>query len=150
MNGPSFRFRLERVRALRERSEDAAKQALAMSLQEHHRSEQALRLAEDRVAAARAAQLDATSAATRASELVARQRYLERAEHAHQARRHDLERRERDLELRRDELTAASRDRQALERLKEHRRADHERENARLEGLALDEIATTRFGRQAA
>jgi flagellar FliJ protein len=150
MNGPSFRFRLERVRALRERSEDAAKQALAMSLQEHNRREDALRLAEDRVSAARAAQLDATAASTRASELVARQRYLERTERARQASRHDLDRQERELEQRRAELTAASRDRQALERLKEHRRADHERENARREGLAIDEIATNGFRRRAA
>ena len=39
MNGPSFRFRLERVRALRERREDAAKQELAGAMMRHRRCE---------------------------------------------------------------------------------------------------------------
>ena len=49
MTDPSFRFRLERVRALRERSEDAAKEALAGAMYEHRRCEQAVHTAADRI-----------------------------------------------------------------------------------------------------
>ena len=47
-------------------------------------------------------------------------------------------------------LTVAAMERQALERLKESRRADHEREVARREGLLLDEMAINGFRRRAA
>ena len=150
MTGPSFRFRLERVRALRERSEDVAKEALAGALHQHRLSEEQLQAAEDSMAQARAAQLDATVRASSASDLIARQAYLERTEQAHQASRQNLQRHEVEVEKRREALTAAARDREALERLKEHRRADHERETARQEGLALDEIAINGYRRRAA
>jgi flagellar FliJ protein len=42
---------------------------------------------------------------------------------------------------RRDALTAAARERQVLERLKERRRQDHRREAERQQGAALDELA---------
>jgi flagellar FliJ protein len=150
MTGTSFRFRLERVRALRERSEDVAKEALAGALHQHRLSEEQLRAAEDSMAQARAAQLDAAARASSASDLLARQAYLERTEQAHQASRQNLQRHEVEVEMRREALTAAARDREALERLKEHRRADHERETARQEGLALDEIAINGYRRRAA
>ncbi|MGH2873363.1 MAG: flagellar export protein FliJ [Solirubrobacteraceae bacterium] len=150
MTGPSYRFRLERVRALRERAEDAAKQAFATAVHERLRSELALEEAALRVAHAREAQLDATSQATSAGELLARQAYLERSEHFQQASQEELGRREQALEQRRDELTEAARERQALERLKEHRRLEHQREQARIEALALDEIAINGFRRRAA
>src|SRR5579864_6973151 len=120
MNGSSFRFRLERVRALRERSEDAAKQALAEAMQEHHLASQELDRAHERVAQACAAQLEATAGKSTVHDLLARQAYLERAERAVHATRHDLERHERHLEQRRQELHVAARERQALERLKEN------------------------------
>jgi flagellar FliJ protein len=150
MTGPSFRFRLERVRALRERHEDAAKEALAGAMTAHRRSEEALRVAEEHIEQARAAQLEAATVPVSATDLLARQAYLERTERAHQAGRHDLVRHELELAARRDALTQAARERQALERLKEHRRQDHARETARQEGLALDEIAINGFRRRAA
>lgn len=150
MASSSFRFRLERVRALRERSEDAAKQALAEALQQHRLSTQAMDRAQAGVARARAAQLDAVRAPTSVADLLARQAFLERSELAVEATRRDVVHHERQVEQRRGELTAAARDRQALERLKEHRRRDHERELARREGLMLDEIALNGFRRRAA
>ncbi len=150
MNGPSFRFRLERVRALRERHEDAAKQELAGAMMRHRRSEDEVEAAAARLAGARAAQVDATRVTSSAIDMLARQAYLERAERAHQATRQDLQRDEIELVKRREALTEAARERQALERLKEHRRADHEREAARREGLVLDEIAINSFRRRAA
>jgi flagellar FliJ protein len=150
MNGSSFRFRLERVRALRERREDAAKQELAGAMMRHRRSEDEVNAAAARLAGARAAQVDTTRTVSSATEMLARQAYLERAERAHQATRVDLQRHEVELTQRWETLTQAARDRQALERLKERRRADHEREAARREGLVLDEIAINGFRRKAA
>ena len=150
MNGQTFRFRLERVRALRERREDTAKQELAGAMMRHRRCEDEVEAAATRLAGARAAQVDATRVASSATDMLARQAYLERAERAHQATRQDLQRQELELAQRREALVHAARDRQALERLKEHRRADHEREVARREGLALDEIAINSFRRRAA
>jgi flagellar FliJ protein len=150
MSGPSFRFRLERVRALRERTEDEAKQAFAGAIQERMRSELELAAAAERVAQAREAQLDATGLRTSATDLMGRQAYLERSERAHRASQENLGRTEQAVEERREELTEAARDRQALERLKEHRRGEHEREQARIEALTLDEIALNGFRRRAA
>ena len=149
MASSSFRFRLERVRALRERSEDAAKQALAEALQQHRLSTQAMDRAQAGAARARAAQLDAVRAPTSVADLLARQAFLERSERAVEATRQDVAHHEEQVEQRREELTAAARERQALERLKEHRRRDHEREQARREGLMLDEIALNGFRRRA-
>ncbi len=150
MNGSSFRFRLERVRALRERREDAAKQELAGAMMRHRHCEDEVDAAVARLAGARAAQVDATRVVSSATEMLARQAYLERAERSHHATRQDLQRRELELAQRRTALTEAARERQALERLKENRRADHEREEARREGLMLDEIAINGFRRRAA
>jgi len=150
MPGPSFRFRLERVRALRERHEDVAKQALAGAMMQHHRCEQELDAAADRITRARAAQLDGATAPSSASDLLGRQAYLERTERAHRASRHDLTRHELELAQRRDALTQAARDRQALERLKERRHIEYNQEAARREGLALDEMATNGFRRKTA
>lgn len=150
MSGSSFRFRLERVRALRERREDAAKEELAGAMLRHRRCEEEVQEAAARIARAHAAQVDAAQLPASAMDLVARQAYLERAERAHQATRQNLHRHELELTQRREALTQAARDRQALERLKEHRRADHEREVARQEGLMLDEIALNGYRRNAA
>lgn len=150
MAGPSFKFRLERVRALRERHEDAAKQAFAGAMMECAEGERAVQAAAQRVAQAREAQLNATGGPTSAGDLMARQMYLERSEHAHRATQEDLQRREQALVQRRRELADAARDRQALERLKEQRRSDHEREQARKEAITLDEIAINGFRRRAA
>ena len=150
MAGPSFRFRLERVRALRERAEDEAKEAFAGAMLDRLRSEQEMEDAAQRVAQARAAQLDATAAPMSATDLMARQAYLERSERAHQASQDDLSRRDEALEQRREELTEAARERQALERLKENRRIEFQREQARIEAANLDEIALNGFRRRAA
>ncbi|HEX3975829.1 MAG TPA: flagellar export protein FliJ [Solirubrobacteraceae bacterium] len=150
MAGPSFRFRLERVRALRERAEDEAKEAFAGAMMDRLRSEQEMEDAAERVAQARDAQLDAAAAPISATELMARQAYLERSERAHQASQHDLHRRDQALQERREELTEAARDRQALERLKESRRIEFVREQARIEAADLDEIALNGFRRRAA
>jgi flagellar FliJ protein len=150
MRGHSFRFRLERVRELREHREELAKQALAVSLADHFRAESELRAAQERIANAHAAQLGAAQATSNVTDLLAHQAYIERAESDRRATEHDLECREVEVADRRDALRHASRDRQALERLKERRRAEHALEEARIEGLNLDEIAINNFRRSTA
>jgi flagellar FliJ protein len=145
MNGPSYRFRLERVRALRERREEQAKQEFATALQSRQRSQDDVTRAQDRIAAARRGQLHCAG-----DDLRAHQSYLERMEHAHRLALEDLGRCEQELSERRAALTKASQDREALERLKEKGLADHNREVARVEQITLDEIAGNGYWRRAA
>ena len=150
MSGSTFRFSLERIRALRERTEDEAKEALAGAMQDQLRSERGVREAAKAMQRAHEAQRDVVAAPVGVQELMARQAYLERSEQAQVASQEMLDRSAAKVARRREVLTEAARDRQALERLKEHRRADHEREAARQETIALDEIALNGFRRKAA
>lgn len=150
MSGPSFRFSLERVRALRERAEDAAREALAGAIHDHHRTQVAMEQAAQVVLEARDAQLRTAGSPVAGAELLARQAYLEHSERSHRASLDALSRSEVRVAEHRHTLTEAARDRQALERLKDHRRADFEREQARLENLELDEIALNSYRRREA
>jgi flagellar FliJ protein len=145
MTGPSYRFRLERVRALRERREEQVKQEFAVALQARQRSLDEVARTRTRITEARGAQLTAA-----ADDLRAHQSYLERLEHALELELQDLARREVELSERRAVLTKASQDLEALERLKEKGRDDHNREAARVEQNMLDEIAGNGYWRRAA
>jgi flagellar protein FliJ len=145
-----FRFPLERLRALRERGEDLAKQELAGAMHRQASCAERLRAMGEEVAGAFAAQRAASAnGAANAHELAAHQAYLERMEQVREAGRLDLDRHDAEVDVRRDALREAARERQALERLKERRRADHERAVARAEGAVLDEIALTQHRRSA-
>ena len=147
MSSSPFRFRLERVRALRERYEDAAKQELAGAMARRLECEAAVAECADRLEQARST---APAGVDHVGSLLARQAYLERIELDHKAQLQELDLRDAEVDSRRDELTVAARDRQALERLKEQRLADHQREEMRIEGLMLDEIAGQNSYRKAA
>lgn len=109
-----------------------------------------LRAMGEQVAGAFAAQRAAAAGgAANAADLAAHQAYLERMEQVREAGQLDLDRHDAEVGARRDALRDAARDRQALERLKERRRADHERAVARAEGAVLDEIALTQHRRSA-
>jgi flagellar FliJ protein len=137
-----FTFRLERVRAVRERLEDQAKEELATSLSQRLKGEAMLRAASEELAGARERRVEAlTGGVARGDELVAAQAYLERAQRTREARALELDRRDTEVAARRQALTAASRERQVLERLKERRREDHLRESERRQGAELDEVA---------
>lgn len=97
---------------------------------------------------ARDAQLQATGCPVGAEELLARQAYLERSERNHRASLDAVSRSETRVAQQRRSLTEAARNRQALEQLKEHRRSDFEREQARLESIVLDEVALNNFRRR--
>jgi len=145
-----FNFRLERVRALRERFEDQAREELAESLSVRLKGEAMLRAASDTYAQAQQKRRHATGVELTGQDLVASQAYVERASRLRHAAELELDRREAEVDARRTALVAASRERQVLERLKERRLADHRRESERTEAGLLDEMAITAHRRQEA
>jgi flagellar FliJ protein len=144
-----FTFRLERVRALRERGEDLAKQELAGALSRRLSCEERLRETGTELDLARDRQRDLAEVAASAHDLIARQRYLERVERNRVQGQQELVQSDAEVAARRATLVEAARDRQALERLKERRRSDHARELKRIEGAEMDEIALTLHRRRA-
>ena len=136
-----FQFRLERVRALRERAEEHAQEELANSLAIQLKGEAMLRAASENVSDAREARRRSSTADLSGAELLALQAYMERTERARESAELELDRREAEVDARRSALTVRSQERQVLERLKERRRADHSREMDRREGVLLDEMA---------
>jgi flagellar protein FliJ len=152
VTGPSFRFRLERVRALRERREDLARQALAQALDRRSDSQAHLEQVETHLEQARTQQRQATgpAATATAAELLARQAFVEHVETQRLAGLRELERHDHEVSDRDVELGSAARDREMLERLKERQRTEHHREFERQESGTLDEIALDRFRRSAA
>ncbi len=141
MTRQPFKFRLERVRALRESVEDQAKEELAASLSVRMKGEAMLEAASESFAHAKATRRGATEIAASGDQLVAAQAYLERTEQERLAAELELGRREAEVDQRRIALQSAARERQVLERLKERRKADHIRELDRREGVLLDEMA---------
>lgn len=152
MTGPSFRFRLERVRALRERREDMARLALAQAITQRTTSLDHLRSVEAHLDHARSEQRLATgaSATVSAAELRARQAFVEHIETQRTAGARELARHETQVADRDAELGEMAREREMLERLKERHRAEHLRESRRHESNVLDEIALEGFRRSAA
>lgn len=151
-HGSPFRFRLERVRALRERREDLARQELADAVTRLAGSRDRLRAVEERLEQLRAEQREATGLAqtVSASDLCARQAFVEHVEAQRAGGVHEMTRHEAAVAERGNELGRAARERQTLERLRDRQRGEHEREMRRREDLALDEIALERFRRSAA
>lgn len=145
-----FRFRLERVRELREHAEDRAREELASSLGAQLRGQAMLAAAAELVDAAHAAHRDGTLAGgpVPSSDLHAHQLWAERLERQRADAELALERAGVEVDARRAALVEASRRREALERLKERRRQEHRTRSERIEGAALDEIALTAHVRQ--
>jgi flagellar FliJ protein len=139
---PSFTFRLERVRSLRERAEEQAREDLARELQLRLRGESLLMQATETVSTARDTGLTTvTRSGASGSDLLAAQAWLERAEQKRREAAHELDRQDAQVDASRQKLTDAMREREVIDRLKEKRRADHEREMARRAQIELDEIA---------
>jgi flagellar protein FliJ len=148
VTGSAFRFRLERVRAVRERKEKLAQRELANAISRHSSSVTELRTADARLEHAREQQRSVVEeTAVSATDMLARQTFLERVEAQRRLRAGELEQRETELAQRDAELATAASEHEMLIRLRERHRGEHEREAARLEQGALDEIAVTRFGR---
>lgn len=152
VNGPIFRFRLERVRAVRERAEDVAKQELAQAISRRSDTEADLRVAEAQLERAQVEQrVHTAQTGTRGpEELLAGQAFLERVEaqrgiHVDELRQREVEVAESDARL----ATAAG-EHEMLNRLRDRQRGEHDRMVANREQGALDEIAASRFGRSSA
>jgi flagellar FliJ protein len=138
-----FIFRLERVRALRERAEEAAREALARELGHRVRGEALLREATHAVTAARDAGRDTMLRGASGADLMAAQVWVERSERRHLDAAAELDRRDAGVEASRAALAERAREREAIERLKCRRRADHDAEVLRRAQVALDEVALT-------
>ena len=146
-----FRFRLERIRALREQREQAARAELASALGAEAQREAHLLATEAKLIAANEEHREALQEETlEASELNARQRFVERVEQERQLRERALARASGEVAARGRQLQDAAREHRMLERLKERRRAEHRLADSRRESNLLDEIAGERFHRNAA
>jgi flagellar FliJ protein len=153
MTSPRFRFGLERVRELRAHDEDKAKEAFASSVQERVRGAALLAAAESQLDAAHDVHRglgSALDAQPTGSDLISMQLWLERVEQSRREAERELQRRETDVIVRRSQMTEASQRRQALERLKERRAADHAAALARQDAVFLDEIALSQHVRRRA
>ena len=145
---PSFTFRLERVRDLRERAEEHAREELARELALRMRGAALLLEATHAVTAARDTgsgvfgRFGATGA-----DMLAAQAYMERAERDRREAALDLDRQDAEVDARRSALQSAAREREVLERLKQRKQAEYRREAGRREGALLDEMAITMFRR---
>jgi flagellar FliJ protein len=109
-----------------------------------------LRAAADEVSDAQDARRRGANAALSGAELLALQAYLERTERQRESAALELDRRDAEVDARRAALTVRSQERQVLERLKDRRRADHNREMERREGALLDEMAIVAHRRMGA
>jgi flagellar FliJ protein len=139
----SFKFRLERVHYIRRQKERGAQEELAAALGREAGEEATLGQVDSTIEGAREEFRGASGCGEVLSgtDLAANQAYLERlagrravAVRDLNASRDEVGRRRRDLEL-------AAQERQALDRLRDRRRADHDREAARAESSQLDELA---------
>jgi flagellar export protein FliJ len=148
----SFRFRLERVRVVRERKEQLAQRDLADALTRRSGSVAELRTADADLEHAREQQrsVASESGAVSAADLLARQAFLERTEAQRRVCAHELQLREVEVAERDAELASAASEHKMLERLSERRRDEYERDLARRELGAMDEIAAARFTRSQA
>jgi flagellar export protein FliJ len=149
VNGPVFRFRLERVRVLRERKEQQAQQELAQAISLRSGVEADLRATEDQLEQAHSEHrvLANEPRTFDAHEMVRRQAFLERIEAQRGAHAQELEQREATVLERDAKLAAAASEHEMLKRLSERRRGEHERAAASREQGALDEMTAARFGR---
>jgi flagellar FliJ protein len=139
---PSFTFRLERVKSLRERAEEHAREDLARQLALRVRGEALLREAAHAAVSARATGRQAvTRPGATGADMIAAQQWIEQAERDRRERSLELDRRDAEVAARRAALTSASREREVIARLEQRQRSEHDAEAARRAQIALDEIA---------
>jgi flagellar export protein FliJ len=137
---------------MRESRENAAKQELAGAISRLTDSQEDLRSTEAQIEQTHGEHRSAISDSNvlPASELLARQAFLEHIEARRTTSAETLERREAEVADRDASLTRAASEHEMLKRLKERHRTEHEREAARRESNTLDEIAIGRHRGSAA
>ncbi|MBS1860320.1 MAG: flagellar export protein FliJ [Actinobacteria bacterium] len=139
-----FRFRLERVHDIRRQRERGAQEDLAAALGRQAGGEAALGQVDATIEDARERFRGVASGGgdlQSATELAESHAYLERLAGRRSVAVRDLNASREEVGRRRQELEAAARERQALDRLRDRRRAEHERDIARGESTQLDELA---------
>jgi flagellar export protein FliJ len=140
---PSFRFGLERVKSLREQAEDSAREGLARELALRVRGEAILRQAAATASAARETGRSSATRGASGADLLAAQQWIELADRRRREAALDLDRQDAEVDARRAALVEASREREVIARLEARRRDEHQREDARLAQIDLDEVALT-------
>ena len=144
METPSFTFRLERVKSLREQAEGQAREALAHELALRVRGEALLRQAAHAASAARLTSRELVSRhGATGADMIAAQHFVERADRTRREAALDLDRQDAEVLAQRANLAVASREREVISRLEARQRSEHQREAARVEQIALDEMALT-------
>lgn len=136
-----FAFRLERVRSLRERAEDQAREELARGLADRREGEAALQAADHAAGAADETTRSVLRTGASAADLLAAHAFAERTKSRRHAAVADLQAREAEVASRRAALVEAAREREVLDRLERRARSRHDAEHARVEQGTLDEIA---------
>lgn len=139
-----FKFRLERVHDLRRQAERGAQEELAGALGRQTTEERSLGQVDETIEAARerfrnVASGDADSRP--GDDLAATNAYLERLAGRRAVAVRDLNLSRGEVDRKRSSLELAARERQALDRLRDRRRAEHDREMGRAEGAQNDELA---------
>jgi flagellar FliJ protein len=138
-----FRFRLERVHDIRRQKERGAQEELAAALGRQAGGEAALGQVDATIADARQQFRGASGygEVLSGTDLAANQAYLERLAGRRAVAVRDLNASRDEVGRKRGDLEEAARERQALDRLRDRRRAEHNREAARAESAQLDELA---------
>lgn len=131
---------------MRERKEMLAQQELAKSLSRMSDTQAQLRDSEADLERAQAEQRSVASESVTlgAAELQARQAFLERVEARRSRHALDLRQSEAEVADRNAKLVRAAGEHEMLNRLRDRRRGEHDRENARTENKLLDEMAGNR------
>jgi len=131
---------------VRERKEMLAQQELAKSISRMSSTQAQLASTEDDLQQALQEQRSVASEAGTidATELQARQAFLERVETRRALHAQDLSQSEAEVADRNAKLLTAASEHEMLNRLRDRRRGEHDQELARTEGKLLDEMAGAR------
>ncbi len=135
---------------MRERKEQLAQQELARSISRLSSSQAELDSADAQLRSAQDEQRNAPSSTHGAVELQSRQAFLERAEARRTRRALELQHSEAEVASRNAALVQAAGEHEMLNRLRERRRMEHQRETNLMETKLLDEMATSRTQRRTA
>ena len=144
MTEKPFKFRLERVHDIRRQAERGAQEELAGALGRQATEERSLGQVDATIEAARERFRDVASGSGKAQpgeDLAATNAYLERLAGRRAVAVRDLNLSLGEVDRKRSSLELAARERQALDRLRDRRQAEHDREMARAEGAHNDELA---------
>jgi flagellar FliJ protein len=145
-----FTFRLEKVRDLRKWKEEISQQHFAAAHQRREEARLRLEYAEAEAELHNQQFGDRISKEFRAGDALVEHRSALRLKQNVADHTDKLQQREQEVEQRRGELVEASRDRKAIETLRERRLDEHKKNVERVEQAILDDVAGQRHARAAA